>query len=137
MPDIVHRVGINASPFQVFEALTTQEGLASWWTRQTTAEPKLGAVLQFRFGGGGPDMEVVELDPPRLIRWKCLSGPSEWIEVDGETVVLFAHRKWHHESEFMAHCSAKWGYFFLGLKSLVEDGRGHPFPDDAKVSRWG
>ena len=36
MVDILHRVGVQgASPEQVFEALTTVEGLAAWWTQKT------------------------------------------------------------------------------------------------------
>ena len=35
-------------------------------------------------------------------------------------------------SEFMAHCSARWAYFLLSLKSLVETGKGTPFPEDLK-----
>ena len=35
-------------------------------------------------------------------------------------------------SEFMAHCSARWAYFLLSLKSLLETGKGTPFPEDLK-----
>ena len=33
MVDILHRVGIEATPQEVYEALATVDGLASWWTR--------------------------------------------------------------------------------------------------------
>lgn len=32
MAEIIHRVGIKASPDKVFRALSTIEGLAGWWT---------------------------------------------------------------------------------------------------------
>ena len=146
MADILHRVGIEAPPKEVYEALTRQAGLAGWWTRQTKAQPKVGAILQFRFTGGGPDMQVEELIPHQRVQWKCVAGPEEWLGTeltfdlkteDGETVVLFGHRRWQEPGEFMAHCSCKWAYFLLSLKSLVEDGKGTPYPDDRAISHWG
>jgi len=31
VPDILHRVGIDASPDQAFDALATVNGLQHWW----------------------------------------------------------------------------------------------------------
>jgi len=38
MVDILHRVGITATPDKVYEALTTVEGLAAWWTTDTSGD---------------------------------------------------------------------------------------------------
>ena len=51
---------------------------------------------------------------------------------DDESVVLFTHAGWREPTEFMAHCSARWAYFLLSLKRLLEHGAGTPFPDDLK-----
>ena len=51
---------------------------------------------------------------------------------DDGTVVLFTHAGWREPCEFMAHCSARWAYFLLSLKSYVETGTGTPFPEDLK-----
>ena len=59
----------------------------------------------------------------------CLLYTSQ---MDNETVVLFSHADWREASEFMAHCSARWAYFLLSMKSLVETGKGTPFPEDLK-----
>jgi uncharacterized protein YndB with AHSA1/START domain len=37
MANIVHRVGIKASSEAVYAALTTQDGLAGWWTLRHVA----------------------------------------------------------------------------------------------------
>src|ERR1700678_2794743 len=63
MVDILHKVGIQSSPDDAYKALTTREGLSAWWTNDTQGEGRLGGVLQFRFGTGGFDMKVLELDP--------------------------------------------------------------------------
>ncbi len=35
MVDILHRIGVTKSPAEVYEALTSLEGLQGWWTRDT------------------------------------------------------------------------------------------------------
>ena len=45
MPDILHRVGIKASPEKVFEALSTIDGIRHWWVVETAGETKMAASL--------------------------------------------------------------------------------------------
>ena len=146
MADIRHRVGVeHSSPQQVYDALTTLDGLSGWWAEKTTGDTEPGGVIEFRFGPGGIDMKVVELDPGRLVRWEVVGGPEEWIgtEVrfdirqDGDwTIVLFRHEGWREPVEFMHHCSTKWGTYLMSLKQLVETGDGAPAPRDVAISDW-
>ena len=146
MVDILHRVGVEkASPNEVYEALTTVDGLAGWWTDQTTGDPEVGGTLEFRFIPGGFDMEVVELEPAKRVRWQVADGPPEWVgthvtfdlsEVDGYTIVLFKHEGWEQPVEFMHHCSTKWASYLLSLKQLVETGTGAPAPYNVMISDW-
>ncbi len=39
MYDIVHQLTIAATPDRVYEAVTTSEGLASWWTTDVSSVP--------------------------------------------------------------------------------------------------
>ena len=143
MPDILHRVGIEAPMETVYWALTDEEGLAGWWTRNVKAPPGVGAVIQFRFADKGfNDMKVLELQPNKLVRWLCVDGAKEWIgtglsfelkQNNGSTVLLFAQRGWKEEVEFMHYCSTKWATYLLGLKSLCEGGKGTPYPDDIDI----
>ena len=144
MPDIRHRVAISAPLESVYEAVATPEGLSEWWTRDgVRGESSEGSKLRFFFGQPDPAavMEVTRLDPDGHVRWNCIEGADEWVgttitfdltQVDNETVVLFTHADWRSPSEFMAHCSARWAYFLLSLKSYVETGTGTPFPEDLK-----
>ena len=146
MVDILHRVGVeNASPEDVYAALTTVEGLAAWWTDQTTGDPEVGGTLEFRFIPGGFDMEVIELEPAKRVHWQVADGPPEWVgtqvtfdlsEVDGYTIVLFKHEGWAEPVEFMHHCSTKWASYLMSLKELVETGAGAPAPRDVMISDW-
>lgn len=146
MPDILHRIGVEkSSPQRVYEALTTLDGLAGWWTEKTSGETGLGGMIEFRFRAGGFDMKVAELDPGRLVRWEVVAGPEEWIgttvrwelrEQGDYTIVLFTHEGWREPVEFMHHCSTKWATFLMSLKQLLETGEGAPDPRDVPISDW-
>jgi len=146
MPDILHKVGIESSSLDdVYNALTAIEGLSAWWTTTTQGESKVGGVLQFRFGAGGFDMKVLELDPARRVLWQVVNGPEEWIgtkisfelnQRDDWTIVLFKHQGWKEPVEFMHHCSTKWAVFLLSLKSLLETGKGAAWPNEIKLDSW-
>jgi uncharacterized protein YndB with AHSA1/START domain len=146
MPDILHKVGIKSSSRNdVYQALTTCEGLSAWWTSDTQGQGKVGGVLKFRFGAGGFDMKVLELDPGKRVLWQVVDGPEEWIgtkiswdlKQEGDwAIILFKHEGWKEPVEFMHHCSTKWGLFLLSLKSLLETGKGAPHPNDIKIDSW-
>jgi uncharacterized protein YndB with AHSA1/START domain len=146
MVDILHRIGVkDSSPDKVYDALTTLDGLSGWWASDTTGSVEVGGVIEFRFGPGGFDMQVVELQHAERVQWEVVDGPVEWIgttvhweiKQDGEwTIVLFRHVGWREPVEFMYHCSTKWATFLMSLKSLLETGTGSPDPRDVKISDW-
>jgi uncharacterized protein YndB with AHSA1/START domain len=145
MADILHRVGIKSSLDQVYDALATRRGLAGWWTNNTQGDSKVGGVLRFRFGAGGFDMKVLELQPRKRVEWQVVDGPEEWIgtkvswdlkQESDYAIVLFKHQGWREPVELMHHCSTKWAVFLMSLKSLLETGKGAPDPNDIKIDNW-
>jgi hypothetical protein len=147
MVDILHKVGIKSSSLgAAYKALTNREGLSAWWTTDTQGESKVGDVLKFRFGGDrGFDMKVLELDPTKRVLWLVVDGPEEWIgtkvsfdirQEDDWTLIFFKHQAWKEPVEFMHHCSTKWATFLLSLKSLLESGKGRPWPNEIKLDSW-
>jgi uncharacterized protein YndB with AHSA1/START domain len=150
MVAINHRVGIKAPVSKVYEALSTVEGVAGWWTTETSGVSRPGGNVEVLFRRedgeerGRMKFDVVELDPDKKVQWRFRSGPEEWIgtdvtfhldQKDGYTVVLFNHQ-WREFVEFTAHCSTKWATFLLSLKDLVETGSGKPSPRDVKIDEW-
>ena len=151
MVDIIHRVGIKAPVSEVYDALSTIEGVAGWWTRQTTGVSNPGGTIEVRFRSssgkevGGMTMEVMALEPDKKVHWRFKAGPAEWVGTDATfdlsqdgdyTIVLFGHRNWREAVEFTAHCSMKWAMFMMSLKALVETGQGQPSPADVKIDNW-
>jgi len=143
MTNINHRVGIDASPENIYRALTTTDGLASWWTNDTSGAGSVGSIIEFRFNGGGPDFEVTELIPNKVVRWRHSgSMPEAWMGTEilfrleteeNQTFISFTHSNWKESTDFMAHCSTKWAVFLLSLKDVLEKGIGKPFPNDIPI----
>ncbi len=143
MADINHRVGIKASPEEIYAALTSDEGLAKWWTHDTSGAGAEGSLIEFRFTGMGPDFEVLELIPNKRVRWKHSGNmPDAWMgtevlfelqTTEAQTFVKFTHSNWQEPTDFMAHCSTKWAVFMLSLKDSIETGKGKPFPNDVQI----
>lgn len=151
MVDIIHRIGIKSPTTQVYNALTSLEGLAHWWTEEVQGDGQIGGKIEFRFRSktgeliGTMVMEVQELNAQKDVRWRCIEGPAEWVGTDitfqlsqqGEqTIVLFGHRNWREAVEFTSHCSMKWAVFLLSLREYVETGKGKPSPHDLKIDNW-
>jgi uncharacterized protein YndB with AHSA1/START domain len=87
MSTIRHEVWINADTKTVFDALTTQPGLDSWWGKALSAEPKVGHVIEFDHGHGDLlRMRITDLEPNERVVWRCVSDftdpgypGSEWL----------------------------------------------------------
>jgi uncharacterized protein YndB with AHSA1/START domain len=151
MADIIHRIGIKAPVSKVYAAVSSVEGVAGWWSRDTSGESKLGGEVRIHFRNpdgreiGNMTFTLQKLIPDKEVQWHFKAGPEEWLGTDvtfgltqeGDmTIVLFGHRNWTKVGEFMAHCSLKWATFLLSLRQLVETGKGRPSPEDLKIDNW-
>lgn len=145
MSNIALKIGVASDPQTTLVALNSINGLSQWWTKDTKGDTQVGATIQFRFNGEGPDMEVVESTDDTVV-WKCLSGHDEWrgtevhfqVKQEEETVIYFQHKKWPNgESPMFHHCSMKWAAFLFSLKSHLDGDGGRPYPNDIKVSTLG
>lgn len=135
MEAIKHNVVIKTPPEKVYQAVTTQEGLASWWCKQTTAKPEIGFVNIFTFGQFRNEMKVTDLTPNKRAAWECINSIEEWIgtsisfeleERNGNTLLRFTHGGWRAVTDTFAGCNYDWGRFIKSLKSFCETGTGEP-----------
>jgi len=135
MADIKHRLTIKVAPEKVYQAVTTQEGIESWWCKNTTAQPETGFLNIFIFGKFRNEMKVTELVPHKKVAWECINSIEEWIgttisfdleEKDGHTVLRFVHGGWRAVTDMFASCNYDWALFLKSLKSFCETGIGTP-----------
>lgn len=137
MEHIRHLVTIQAPASKVFEAISTQQGLANWWTEQTVAKPEVGFVIDFRFGPEHhKQMRITGLEHNKSVTWQCVAGDPEWMDTiisfeleagEGKTVLRFAHNNWAEATDYFGSCNFHWGYFIQSLRLLCETGEGTPF----------
>ena len=100
MTDLIARefsFEIHAGIDLVWDALTTAEGLASWYVTKASIDPQVGGHLEVDWGTGLYAMGVFEVvDSPtriRLVYGGTEVGTEEWILTyeDGVTHVLLVH----------------------------------------------
>ncbi|WP_423147319.1 SRPBCC family protein [Rubrolithibacter danxiaensis] len=139
LKSICHRLLIETPVETVYGALSTREGLAGWWTPETTAKSEVGSVSRFAFG---PDyfkeMKVEELKAYSRVKWLCLKAQEEWIgttitfELEPHKkgcIMLFHHDGWKEYTPEFSGCSYAWALFLRSLKLLCETGKGRPYPE--------
>jgi uncharacterized protein YndB with AHSA1/START domain len=148
MPNILHRLSIDAPPERVHELTATRVGIQRWWTGHPVAgDEEIGGRLSVYFrdpANPAATFEVVERGPERIV-WRCVDGPDDWIETrityalkprdDGGTTLLFSHDGWQQENEFMNGCSTNWASYLMSLKSGAEGHGFNAFPG-GEISRW-
>lgn len=134
--DIVHSVTIETTPGRLYDAITTQNGLAGWWTPKVEASPTVGALNQFRFEGTTLQFRVDRLDPGCHVTWSSIQGPPDWegtrvlfdITPQGDIVSLrFRHAGFASYDGSFGVTSYSWAQYLRSLKLLLETGEGEPF----------
>jgi uncharacterized protein YndB with AHSA1/START domain len=148
MPNILHRLTIDAPPERVHQLAATREGIQQWWTGHPVAgEDSVDGRLEVYFSDDARPaaaFNVVERNPEHIV-WRCIDGPHDWIDTriifalkprtDGGTTLLFSHEGWQQENEFMNGCSTNWASYLMSLKSGAEDHGFNAFPG-GEISRW-
>jgi uncharacterized protein YndB with AHSA1/START domain len=135
--DIVHSIDIAATADHVYDALTTETGLAGWWTADNKVDREIGAINQFRFG---PDtlltFRVGKLEAPRRVAWSAIDGPPDWkgtqvtfdITPKGNIANLhFRHSGFAADYELFGMFNYLWAQNLRSLKLWLETGTGEPF----------
>jgi uncharacterized protein YndB with AHSA1/START domain len=135
MPDINHNVVIKTTAERIFEAIVTQEGLVSWFSRSTIARPQAGYVNVFTFGNYRLELKITDLVPNKRVGWLCTRAIEAWLhttisfelEEQGENTLLrFAHADWKAMNDAFASSCYDWAMFLRSLKSYCETGAGSP-----------
>lgn len=138
---IEHSTLVRAPVDKVFRALSTADGLNSWWTRATTMERRVGGRILFVWRDWGPDRVAVE-GSARVLqlienevfawRWDDAEGyPSRTSELeveprDGWTVVRVTDTPTDayapHGEVIPLAVAAGWGEALTLLKMYMEHG---------------
>ena len=84
-------IDVTATPNQVWERLTTADGIASWFGTDASIELEVGGARAVRWGDAEQmDAVVTDIDAPRRLRLAYLAdgaelGAEEWLISQGDT----------------------------------------------------
>jgi uncharacterized protein YndB with AHSA1/START domain len=136
---LMHTVLIDGDADKIYEALSTSKGLASFWTADSQAEPKVGTIARFGFHGPQLEVTVDELKPGAFVKWSPTGGFDEWKGTtitweivpmkDAGNEVRFKHAGWPKElpPAELASVNYTWGRIVGRLKRYAETGEAAPF----------
>ena len=144
--DYESQLTLEASADAVFDALTTVEGLAAWWT-PVTGDGLAGGELTFSFG---PEAQaVMRVDAAERgvgVSWTSVACVQEdWVGTtlhfdlgaapEGGTELHFRHAGLTPRLECFTDCKSGWDHFIPSLRAYVETGVGNPNRSQADLAR--
>lgn len=136
---LVHQVNVKASPETLYKAISSQEGLASFWTDDSKAESKVGSIASFGFGGPTQRMKIEELVPGKRVKWLSLPDFPNWGDTivsweitpaeNGDTSLTFRHVNWPASvtADDLGSINYTWGMVVDRLKQYAESGKPVPY----------
>jgi uncharacterized protein YndB with AHSA1/START domain len=70
-PDRIERtISVAHPPEKVWAAITTAEGLGTWFGQKATVDLRVGGLAQLTWDGGfTAELRIERLDPPRVFAW--------------------------------------------------------------------
>ena len=148
MATIRHHVLIDAQVAKVYQAISTAEGISTWWDKQTLTQTDRGVVLEHNPGPehGVVKLRVVELVPNKRVEWECISthpkgslgfrltGTHFIFEITERnnipssgsnpnqiraTTLDFCQDGYDERSEFLNSTKSAWGEVLQNLKQVV------------------
>jgi uncharacterized protein YndB with AHSA1/START domain len=140
---ILHDFPIRAPREAVFRAISTPQGLDSWWTQESSGNPELHAESELWFG---PDYhwkaKVVGYEPDSLFELQMVLADSDWmnsririqLETRGDfTWVQFSHSGWPEQNEHYRISNCCWAMYLRVLRRSLEFGEVVAYDDRLNV----
>ena len=146
MATIHHQLSMNALVAEVYAAISTADGIGTWWNKQTAKQTDCGMVLEHNPGPehGVVKLRVVELVPNKRVEWECISThpksspASAWTGThfifefaeggdagvgrtpNRTTTLDFRQVGYDEQSKFFEFNRDAWGQVLQNLRKVVE-----------------
>jgi uncharacterized protein YndB with AHSA1/START domain len=118
---IEHATLIRANPEEVYDAVTTADGLDGWFTAGATVDARPGGKIWFRWKDWGPDRLTVEDGGPVLEAQRPVRFVFQWGSTPTTVELDF---KPHREGTIVRVREYGFRNTPAGLKSLVDNATG-------------
>jgi uncharacterized protein YndB with AHSA1/START domain len=135
MGDVLFTFDVDATPDVVRQALTTSEGIASFWTDRADVPAEVGKKLTLGFPEAPVPFDLVlSQSDDKMITWRTATFPPHWVGTDirweiaggdGTSTITFRHGAFADETE-EGRVAYVWGQVMVQLKRYVETGVAAP-----------
>src|SRR4029450_8091059 len=135
MGDVLFTFDVDATPDAVRRALTTSEGIASFWTDKADVPAEIGDTLNLGFPEAPAPFDLVlSQSDDKMITWRTATFPPQWVgtevcwEISGgeeTSTVAFRHGTFNDETE-QGRVAYVWGQVMVQLKRYLETGVAAP-----------
>jgi uncharacterized protein YndB with AHSA1/START domain len=143
MADILLDFPIKARPDRVFRAVSTPQGLDTWWTKRSAGSAQEGAEYELWFG---PDHDwrarVTRFVPESEFELEMVRAHSDWVGTrvafrlelrDAATWVRFSHTGWPSVNDHYRLSCNCWALYLRILRRSLEHGESVPYEDRLDV----
>jgi uncharacterized protein YndB with AHSA1/START domain len=128
---IHHLLTIQAPPDAVFAAITTPQGLNSWWTKESAGQAVLGQDYRFYFGEGYDwQAKVIDVEKNQRISWEMTQADADWegtilefvltTKEENRTILRFSHRNWDTLNDHFKQCSFHWAIYLNDMRHYLQ-----------------
>jgi uncharacterized protein YndB with AHSA1/START domain len=134
---------IQASPRELYEAVTTVPGIKGWWSHDVVAK---SGDITVRFGEKNfQTLRLLQPSPDKKVVWEWIAQyfpvegttqTDEWVgtrvsfdiqaNLDGSSTLIFTHAGLTPQLVCYDKCNAGWNHFLGSLKGYLEHGTGTP-----------
>ena len=140
MAEAVFLVDINANRSAIRQALSTQEGIVSWFTKEASVPAAAGDTMTLAFADAPVPFQMrVDAVSDDQVRWTSIGEfPPHWSDTevvfsvmdnpdaDGSRV-FFEHKGFAAADPMLGHTAFTWANLMNSLKSYAETGTADPF----------
>jgi uncharacterized protein YndB with AHSA1/START domain len=133
--DVLFEFDVDAAPEAVRRALTTTEGISSFWTDKADVPTEVGDTIMLSFPEGPAPFDLLLAESGEdMITWRTATFPPQWVGTgirweiaagDNASTVTFRHGPFADETE-QGKVAYVWGQVMVQLKRYVETGEAAP-----------
>ncbi len=144
MADILLEFTVKASPYRVFEAMATPQGLERWWTKSSKGDAGENGEYQLFFR---PEYDwrgkVTTYEAGKAFELQITTAHADWLgtrvgfelqsEGSDSTLVRFYHTGWPEPNQHWRVSCYCWAMYLRLMRRYVEHGEFVPYENRLDV----
>ncbi len=137
MHHIHHELRIATTPSKIFQAISTQQGMQSWWPKIAGSNYELSSEVRLFFSEEYDwTAEVIAVEENRFIYFAMIKADADWTETtlkfdiaeqDDFCLLSFSHQNWKELNHHFKRTNYCWAFYLKMIKDYTEHNIVVPF----------